>query len=141
MTLIPNPEPYKWKPNECDEYNIPYVKKAPVVLEKSGRTQDFLTQTEVDEAWETGWHDTGRPQTADMVENVSKESSEPAGWTKKRFSDMNKADLMEYGKEFELNLTEDMTNDDMRKSIRDAKQTREQIMPTSALDVNNKAFS
>ena len=60
---------YKWQPRECDPADgIPYVKKAPVVLEKDGVQKTFTTQAAVDAAWVDGWHDTGRPETADVQE-------------------------------------------------------------------------
>lgn len=57
---------YKWKHHELGTDGIPHVKKAPVTLERAGDKKKFRTQEEVDAAWAAGWHDTGRPETADV---------------------------------------------------------------------------
>lgn len=68
---------YKWRKNECDVDGIPFVKKASVVLEKDGVQETFVTQEEVDQAWADGWHDTGRPETADSaIDEPPKEEKE-----------------------------------------------------------------
>ena len=93
---------YEWKLNECDANGIPYVKKAPVVLEKDGVKHTFTTQEEVDAAWDDGWHDTGRPETA-----------EPAVDEPINLERMTKSELVHYGEEIGLELDMDMTKDQM----------------------------
>lgn len=67
---------YEWKPNECDPKDgIPYVKKASVVLEKDGKRETFTTQEAVTAAWADGWHDTGRPETADVRDQETLKTS------------------------------------------------------------------
>ena len=63
--------PYKWKPNECNEDGIPYSKLANVTLEKDGELKTFLTQEEVGAAWADGWHEPGRPETANVSLNIA----------------------------------------------------------------------
>lgn len=45
---------------------VPHCKLAPVTLEKNGELKKFRTQEEVDLAWGSGWHERGKPETADV---------------------------------------------------------------------------
>ena len=57
---------YEWKKNEVDRFTgIPFSKGPRVNLEKDGVKKKFVTQETVDEAWADGWHEPGRPETAD----------------------------------------------------------------------------
>ena len=120
MTLVPNPNPYEWKHWEIDyEDDIPFVKKAGVSLEKNGKIKDFLTQEAVDEAWKKGWHNPGKPETADFVDGVKEfddsEIDEPT--PNRTLHNMNKANLMALGKVRGLELPEEMENKNMRAAI------------------------
>ncbi|KKL11992.1 hypothetical protein LCGC14_2540200, partial [marine sediment metagenome] len=46
---------------------IPFSKGPRVNLEKDGVKKKFVTQETVDAAWADGWHEPGRPETADAI--------------------------------------------------------------------------
>lgn len=57
---------YKFQPWELDKDGVPFSKKAGVFLEKDGVVKSFKIQEDVDAAWASGWHDPGKPETADV---------------------------------------------------------------------------
>ena len=67
---------YEWQMRECNPdvkregypHGLPYSKIANVTLEKDGELKTFLTQEATDAAWADGWHEPGRPETADVIE-------------------------------------------------------------------------
>lgn len=126
MAFVQNPNPYVWKRNEKGPDGVPYVKKAPVVLQKGKVTKDFLTQEDVNVAWATGWHDTKRPETADVVPEAPKEEDEvdvgavtPMKLFGKTFQRLTKQELMEYGIHLGLEIDPELTNEQMKGVIRD----------------------
>lgn len=87
---------YVWKVNECNAQGVPFVKLANVVLERNGETKHFATQAEVDEAWANGYHDIGKPETAeDPVDIDGDHDDEPAA----EFDEMTKAMMVEHAAE------------------------------------------
>ncbi len=125
---VPNPNPYEWKVQELDNLGVPFVKGHIVRLERNGIQRRFTGQEAVDGAWERGWHDTGRPETADMVaiapgvvdvtdgEEGEREGEDgkPTGPTSKsKLGKMNKSELIAHGNEIGLNLDVDLADADM----------------------------
>lgn len=68
---------YEWQPRECNAQGIPYSKLANVCLERNGELETFLTQEGVDQAWADGWHEPGRPETADELRTAREHSVSP----------------------------------------------------------------
>ena len=94
--------PYEWSKLECDQNGRPFVKGPRVVLEKDGVKKRFTTQETVTQAWSEGWHDVGRPETAEEPgerENkvVKLRADEEMGGF--NFTDMGKDELLEFAEE------------------------------------------
>lgn len=124
---IPKPDPYEWKPWEVDHDGIPFVKGSAVVLDRInehgvGERERFSGQDAVDEAWATGWHDTGRPETADVIweDEEEKEEEEVSKPKPKSYKSMNKAEKIEYGETLGLELHDDMSHEEMNLDIKSA---------------------
>ena len=58
-----------WRDNQCNREGIPFCKLAGTWLQKGDEKKVFMTQDEVDQAWEDGWHAVNRPETATENEN------------------------------------------------------------------------
>lgn len=68
---------YVWQPRECDPVTgIPYSKLRAARLEKGEMNRKFKNQKELDWAWANGWHEPGRPETADDPNEIV-EKKEP----------------------------------------------------------------
>lgn len=66
---------YEWPREQCNGEGIPYSKLAIVTLERDGELKKFRTQEEVDAAWVDGWHEPGKPETADVPRETRPASS------------------------------------------------------------------
>jgi hypothetical protein len=120
---VPNPNPYEWKVQELDNLGVPFVKGRIVRLERNGIQRRFTGQEAVDGAWARGWHDTGRPETADMVaiapgvveEKEGEEEATPftGPASKSKLAKMNKSELIAHGEGIGIDLDEGLSNADM----------------------------
>ncbi len=126
---VPNPEPYEWKPWEVDVNGVPFVKGSAVVLDRIDTNgveerKRFSGQDAVDEAWATGWHDTNRPETADVIWDVPEPVLDP----EKPVEKMNKTEKIMYGDTFDpsLELSMDMTHAEMDLLIKAALSQEEE---------------
>ncbi len=75
---------YKFQPWELDTDGVPHCKKAGVFLEKDGVLKSFLIQEEVDAAWANGWHNPGKPETADVPPQGKPAEEKPKKRSRKR---------------------------------------------------------
>ena len=130
---VPNPDPYEWKPWEVDVNGVPFVKGSAVVLDRIDTNgveerKRFSGQEAVDEAWANGWHDTGRPETADVIWDVAP-ALEPDIF--KPVEKMNKTEKIMYGDTFDpsLELSMDMTHAEMDLLIKAALSQEEEEEP------------
>ena len=125
---VPNPKPYPWGPTEVNSEGVPFVKDRIVVLDRINEKGEverkrFSGQEAVDAAWAKGWHDTGRPETADVIWDEVAEPKPEIDLTKP-VEKMIKTEKVAYGETFDppLELHMDMTHAEMDLFIQAAEE-------------------
>ena len=126
---------YEWPKNLLGSDGIPYEKKAGVHLERTDEkgdvveTGDFITQATVDEAWATGFHTPGKPETRDVEpwadvpggqESQASEKDPPeivTGPPEKHSSRMSKSELIALAASKGAEVDPSMTNAEIRAKI------------------------